>query len=246
MPPEINQDAHAHNLKQMNYFEANTKKTMIPKDTPYLRRHISEILRFIRYIEGERVLEIGCGMGRYTIILAKQGVRVTGVDLSPVLLERLRDYNTSDYDIPLIPGNVENLPIEFRSKFDIVLGFFTLHHIFNLEKAFSGIKACLKPGGRIIFLEPNPLCLLYYLQIAMTPGMTWKGEKGMLNIRPKNIANLMGEVGFIGFEYKRFGFLPPVLFNRSWGTAVESVIERIPLIESYKPFQMFKGHLPLS
>ncbi|MBM3262904.1 MAG: hypothetical protein FJY97_05695 [candidate division Zixibacteria bacterium] len=53
-----------YNAWQIEYFDPATKHTMIPGDTPYIRRHIEETLDMAAYTPGERLLEVGCGMGR--------------------------------------------------------------------------------------------------------------------------------------------------------------------------------------
>ena len=53
---------------------------MVPRDTPCLQRHVDELLRFASVSASDRVLEVGCGMGRYTLLLAERGVRVEGLD----------------------------------------------------------------------------------------------------------------------------------------------------------------------
>ena len=53
----------------------------------------------------------------------------------------------------------------------------------------------VKPGGRIVFLEPNPFNLLYYLQILFTPRMTWSGERGIPNMRKSLVFEAMHTAG---------------------------------------------------
>ena len=65
------------------------------------RRQLDETLRFASVTAADRVLEIGCGMGRGTLLLAERGVRVEGLDLSQALLDRLRAYNRGRFHIPI-------------------------------------------------------------------------------------------------------------------------------------------------
>ncbi len=233
--------AREYNQNQRQYFEQTLKRTMIPMDTPYLRRHIDQVLRFAGYAPGERVLEVGCGMGRYTLILAARGVNVQGLDLSSVLLERLREFNAGRFYIPLYCADMDELPASLRGAFDLVLGFFTLHHVYDVNISFAAMARLLKPGGRIAFLEPNPLNPLYYFQILFTPRMTWRGERGLVRMRPHVIARAAELAGLKRVTWTRFGFFPPFLANRTWGSKLERVIERVPLWRAFLPFQIFKG-----
>ena len=83
------------------------------------------ICRKIGLAQGMNVLDVGCGMGRYTLLLAEREVKVTGLDLSPVLLSRLREYNAERYAIPLLAADLEHPPVALHGGFDVVMGFFT-------------------------------------------------------------------------------------------------------------------------
>src|SRR6266852_3301483 len=110
MPVKLRSPLHADEYyrEQRLYFERSVKRTMIPVDSPYLRRHVDQALELAGISSGERILEIGCGMGRYTLLLAQRGLEVEGLDLSAVLLERLRAYNRGRFVIPLHCGEIED------------------------------------------------------------------------------------------------------------------------------------------
>ncbi|MCS7060641.1 MAG: class I SAM-dependent methyltransferase [Anaerolineae bacterium] len=230
-----------HNQQQRRYFEQTWKRTMQPAGTPYLRRQTDEMVRATGITAGQRVLEVGCGMGRYTFLLAERGIRIEGLDLSPVLLDRLREYDGGQYNIPLYCTDISRPPSELEERFDSVIGFFTLHHLHDLELCFRGITRLVRPGGVVAFLEPNPYNPLYYLQILFTPGMTWEGDGGLIHMRRSVLFNAMRRAGLENLELTRFGFFPPFLTNRTWGARLESILERIPLWKFALPFQIIKG-----
>jgi SAM-dependent methyltransferase len=234
----------AHNRRQRRYFERTVKRTMVPTDSPYLRRHVDELRRFAALGPADRVLEVGCGMGRYTLLLAQRGVRVEGLDLSPVLLDRLVAYNAGRFAIPLHCADVLQPPAHLAGRFEAVVGFFTLHHVDDLEACFLALARLLRPGGRLAFLEPNPLNPLYYAQILATPGMTARGERGLARMRPRRIARALHEAGLGQFRLARFGFLPPALANRALGPGLEARLERVPLWRALLPFQLFGACRP--
>lgn len=237
-------DLDEHNLRQRRYYEGPAKPHMIPADSPYLRRHVDAMLRFAGISPHEQVLEVGCGMGRYTLILAQQGVRVEGLDLTPVLLDRLRTFDDGRYNIPLYCADIVQNPPELHGRFDAVIGFFTLHHLHDLTLCFKAMAHLLKPGGRIVFLEPNPYNPLYYIQMLITPGMTWTGDRGLVKMRKNVIFDAMQKAGLGDLQLTRFGFFPPFISNQNWGTRLESVLERVPFWRALLPFQLFKGIKP--
>lgn len=242
----VSETVRDHNQFQREYFERADHPSLQPTGSLYLRRHVEAMLRFADIEPGERVLEVGCGMGRYTFILAEQGVRVEGLDLSSELLERMQERNENGYDIPLHGFDLLECPPEMYGQFDAVIGFFVLHHVHDLEACFSTIGKLVRPGGRVAFLEPNPSNPLYYAQIFATREMSWEGERGMLDMRPKSLYPAMEKAGLCPTNFIRFGYFPPFVTNQRWGARLETALERVPVWQGAHPFQLFRGERPFS
>jgi SAM-dependent methyltransferase len=105
-----------------------------------------------------RGLEIGAGTGYFSLNLLKQGIlsEVTCTDVSSGMLDAL---TASAERLHLGVGtavcDAENLPFE-SGTFDVVFGHAVLHHIPDLERAFSEFRRVLKPGGLVAFCgEPS-------------------------------------------------------------------------------------------
>jgi SAM-dependent methyltransferase len=228
-----------HNRAQREYFEGRPKPRMVPRNTPYLQRHVEQMIRRVPLHPGERILDVGCGMGRYTIPLADRGFVVEGLDLSPLLLESLRAYDGGRDRIPLHAADIAAPPSELQGRFDADVGFFALHHVHDLAACFGGMLQVLRPGGRVAFLEPNPLNPLYYVQMALTPGMSWEGDGGIVRMRPRLVLAAMRKAGLVPVGFERFGFLPPFAANTRAGAAAEPVLERFRLWRPALPFQLF-------
>jgi SAM-dependent methyltransferase len=232
-----------HNREQTRYFSGGVKPTMVPDGTPYIERQIDEVVRYAGIQPGHRVLEVGCGMGRYTIGLASRGIAIEGLDLVPFLLARLKEF-AGELRIPLYCADVIEPPPQFRGSFDAVIGFFALHHMHDVVASYRSMAGLLRPGGTIVFLEPNAWNPLYYLQILLTPGMTWKGDRGIVDMRRAPIFNAMRAAGLVDLEIRRFGFFPPQIYNRALGRKLDHVLGDIRVLNSLLPFQMFKGSAP--
>ena len=100
---------------------------------------------------GHRVLDVACGTGVVSVTAARLGARVTGLDLTPELLERARENaRTAGVEIDWHEGDAEKLPFE-DATFDFVLSQFG--HIFapRPEVATGEMLRVLKPGGTIAF-----------------------------------------------------------------------------------------------
>jgi len=230
-----------HNDDQRRYFDNSEHRTLKPRSSLYLSRHTDAMIEFGKIGRGDRVLELGCGMGRYTLLLAERGVAVEGLDLSPQLLERLQEYNAGRYEIPTHGFDIIDAPKEMYGTFDAVIGFFVLHHVHDVQACLSVASQLVKPGGMVAFLEPNPSNPLYYVQIAFTPEMAWRGERGMLQMTPKQMFPAMEEAGLSGLRCDRFGLFPPFVTNRPLGARVDSMLDNVSFWHGIHPFQLFGG-----
>lgn len=115
------------------------------------------MVRFANIAPGESVLDVGTGTGVLAITAARRGGRVTGLDLTPALIEEARE-NAAIARLPEIvwdQGDVEALPYADAS-FDVVLSQFG--HMFapRPEVAMAEMRRVLKPGGRVAFATWPP------------------------------------------------------------------------------------------
>jgi SAM-dependent methyltransferase len=100
---------------------------------------------------GHRVLDVACGTGVVSVTAARLGAHVTGLDLTPELLERARENaRIAGVAVDWHEGDVENLPFA-DGAFDFVLSEFG--HIFapRPDVAIGEMLRVLKSGGTIAF-----------------------------------------------------------------------------------------------
>ena len=235
-----------HNAYQLEYYSRPDRKPrMRPSRSRYVLRHLRHTLRAVGLEKASkgRVLEIGCGMGRFTRLLVEQGFDVTAVDLSPDLLEQLGRETAGDGDGQLrtICCDAAEMHRHVDGPFDAVLGFFFLHHLDNLRPTLQSVLDILRPGGWVAFCEPNAFHLPFYLQILLTPGMTWKGDRGILRMRPTLLHDALKGAGFIAPKIERYGMFPPAISNRAPGAALEEWLERRRSLRSVQAFQVISA-----
>src|ERR1700739_4709436 len=111
----------------------------------------AQLVKHARLRAGVRVLDVACGTGVVAITAARQGARVTGLDLTPALLELARENSRiAGVEVDWHEGDVEKLPFE-NSSFDVVLSQFG--HIFAPRPAVAAAEMLrvLKPAGTIAF-----------------------------------------------------------------------------------------------
>src|SRR5579863_9380889 len=105
-------------------------------------------------IQGNKVLDYGCGQGEESLYLAMMGADVTAVDISPVGVEpanKRAKFNQVDARLKAYVMRCD--PTSFPDEsFDAVHGFGILHHV-GLQTGLREIKRLLKPGGKGIFFE---------------------------------------------------------------------------------------------
>jgi ubiquinone/menaquinone biosynthesis C-methylase UbiE len=113
-----------------------------------------------RDITFPRALEIGCGTGYFSLNLMQAGLidDLTCTDISDGMIEAL-DANAERLGLAArvhaTRADAESLPFPDES-FDLVLGHAILHHLPDLDRAFSELYRVLAPGGRILFAgEPS-------------------------------------------------------------------------------------------
>jgi 2-polyprenyl-3-methyl-5-hydroxy-6-metoxy-1,4-benzoquinol methylase len=97
------------------------------------------------------VLDIGCGTGEFSRLLAKRADQVIAMDLSPTMIEVAKQRSKHYVNIDFQVGDIlqSQFPVE---QFDAIVSIATLHHL-PVESLLPNLKSALKPGGRLIVLD---------------------------------------------------------------------------------------------
>lgn len=116
--------------------------------------------RWLHPRPGQSVLDIGCGVGRWSRLLGQRGARVTGVDLSPTMIEEARRRAHQDGLGDHCRLEVSDIAdLNLGERFSFILGVTVLQHVLDearLESAVRAIAAHVEDGGRIVLLEAAP------------------------------------------------------------------------------------------
>jgi SAM-dependent methyltransferase len=114
------------------------------------RAQVAFVVRALGLRRGARVLDVPCGFGRHARLLARRGMPVVGVDLSPAMIAAARQDGPSP-GLAFVRGDMRRLA--YREEFDAVLNLYTSFGYFspreNLD-VLRGMARALKPGGRIL------------------------------------------------------------------------------------------------
>lgn len=181
---------------------------------------------------GAKILEIGCGLGSNSYMLAsKTKADVLGTDLCVPFIEEARE----KFKLP----NLRYEALDFNhadrfdgETFDCIVGNGILHHLHPLlGDALVNMKRLLKAGGRIVFLEPNIYNPYVYL-IFSFPALRQRAclEPDEMAFSGPFITKTLERAGYGGIKVEYRDFLipgiPSLLIRPS--IVAGAVLERIP------------------
>ena len=102
-------------------------------------------------LSGQAALDVGCGTGRFTSLLAEAGARVTGLDLDAAML----GVATGRVPGRLVLGDAAHLPFP-NGQFDLVAAVTLCEFTADVERVFAELARVTRPGGRFIVGALNP------------------------------------------------------------------------------------------
>ncbi len=147
-------DGHGHHLdKGMRGFLRYMK--MLPKmwTSPVSR----DVVRAVAPRPGERVVDIGAGMGPATVLAAKAGAAVLAVDPTPYMRRILairRLAQRARAAVQVVDGSAEHIPADDHSL-DAAWTVNTMHHWSDLDAAVAELARVLRPGGRLLLVDED-------------------------------------------------------------------------------------------
>jgi SAM-dependent methyltransferase len=113
------------------------------------------------------VLDLGCGTGSLSLLLAQRGHRVTAVDLSPNMVELARR-KVAGFDVQVFVGDAADPPVQH--DFDVVL---VRHLVWTLPDPPAALRCwvgLVRPGGRLVLVEGH-----WGASGAYVDGLPWTG-----------------------------------------------------------------------
>src|ERR1700682_1882403 len=115
---------------------------------------------FLKQSAGKSVLDIGCGVGRWSVWMAKRGAPVTGVDISPTMVREAEIKANAAGVGGSCSFRVSDLvDLDINARFDLVLGVTVLQHVLDhdrLQRVVINLKNRLAPEGQMVLIEAAP------------------------------------------------------------------------------------------
>ena len=133
-----------------SFDEASHDEEHFPSTIDPRIQHVQVLLKFFGDLTDKRVLDVGCGKGRFARVLGEQfpGADVWGLDISEEML------SFAPACVKTQAGSMTELPFA-ASSFDCVYATESLEHAVEIERAVSEMCRVLKPGGRLAIIDKN-------------------------------------------------------------------------------------------
>jgi ubiquinone/menaquinone biosynthesis C-methylase UbiE len=182
-------------------------------------------------IKNRTVADIGCGTGRHWAkILKEQPESLTGFDVSPGMLRKLKDKFPAAQTYTIADNNFSNIE---EHTFDVILSTLTVAHIKNIEEALDAWSRVLKLDGDIIITDFHPDAL------AFGGKRTFKHQKTQIAVK-----NFVHSLDAIGSIMRRNGFSQMCSYERKIDESVKhyyTAKNATPVYEKFKGFPVIYG-----
>src|SRR5215207_8611968 len=127
-------------------------------------------------LQGQDVLEVGCGSGIAAQMFAEAGARLTAVDLTPwAVATTRRRLDAFGLNADVLEADGEALPFA-DSSFDIVFSWGVIHHSSDMDRALRELVRVCRPGGELVLMVYHRRSLFY---------ATYKGFQRFLPLAPR-------------------------------------------------------------
>jgi SAM-dependent methyltransferase len=202
-------------------------------------------LEAIAAFGARRALELGCGSGVFLERIVTSQAAVVALDLSTDLLTQARDkLRARARSAAFCCGNAEQLPFP-DGAFDAVYGSSILHHL-DLRVALAELYRVLRPGGRLVFAEPNLLNPQIALSFHVLP-RRWNGfSDDEMAFTRFAVVRLLREAGFADATSEPYDFLHPIVPGPLVGLVARLSLwlEHVPLVREIAGSQIIRARRP--
>ncbi len=129
-------------------------------------------------MEGQRILEAGCGMGRFTQITLETGAEVFSFDLSNAVEANFKNNGDSPL-VHIFQASIYQIPLR-KESFDKIFCMGVVQHCPDVRGAFMSLVPYLRPGGEIVIdCYQRHTGLFPPLKYWVRPFLTWMGPQGV-------------------------------------------------------------------
>ena len=191
----------------------------------FARQRIANVLALLPVLHGKRVVDLGCGMGTFTIETARRGAVTIGIDPAPAALAAARVVARAEAvsNASFVRADAVHLPLAAASA-DVVLAADVTEHLDDdtLAAVLAEARRVLRADGRLVLYTPDHAHVFERLR-----------ERRLLEPDPSHIAvrsaaDLAGAVARAGFRVLDVRQLPSHL--PLWNLVERALQRRVPLL----------------
>ena len=149
---------------------------------------IQEIFKAYSAKPVKSILDVGCGTGGHSILLARRGYKVTGIDASQVMISKAKE-KSKGHGTGLTFQTADIRKFDLKKKFDACISMFAvLNYITDTDdilKALENIRRHLKPGSIFTFDFWNGLAVLRILPSVRVKVVEKDGKRVIRTVHPE-------------------------------------------------------------
>jgi SAM-dependent methyltransferase len=195
------------------------------KRTRFARQRIRNVFSLLPSLKDRTVVDLGCGMGTFTIEAARRGARAVGVDMMTQALSAARRVSGGE-GVPalFVRADAASLPIDTASA-DIVIAADLTEHLDDetLSRVLAEARRILRPGGRLVLYTPERRHIFEQLR---EKGILRDGDPSHIGLR--SAEELATAVTKAGLEPEPVRFLPSHL--PLWNLLERTLARWMPLL----------------
>jgi len=156
-------------------------------DPDLIDQAVPDTIRFGKIVQGNNILDFGCGRGACALALAQQGCTVLGVDYSPHAIQfadKLKKQFPKEVRNKVRFQRMRTEQLSVEAEFDVIIFNQIYEHLHNweLENLLPKFKQALKPGGRLVISTPNLNYIRYLYPIKRLVNLPTKMIKESLRV----------------------------------------------------------------
>jgi malonyl-CoA O-methyltransferase len=168
-----------------SFDEASRDEEHFPSTIDPRIQHVQVILKFFGDLADRKVLDVGCGKGRFARVLQERNpdAEVWGLDISEEMLQFV------PAGIQTRAGSMTDLPFA-DSTFDAAYATESLEHAVDIARAVDEMCRVVKPGGRLVIIDKNAE---HWGKLETPHWERWFGRKELENLLGRHCRSVRSE-----------------------------------------------------
>lgn len=226
-------DTYRIEASKVLYWEDFCFKKNRRNDRGHRTKYLLDCLN-VNQLKDKKILDIGCGNGQYSVLLALLGASVSGIDISPIGIKIAKDMASINGVCQLCDFSVQNAScMDFPDEtFDIILLHEVLHHAIKYSGVKEEIYRVLKKDGIVACSESlygNP-----FFKFARSFTMRGKEEKGDVALRLSDLEDFAKDYRESKIEPMSLLFMSRRFFRNIVGYApIRSLLLLLKITDDY-------------